>query len=59
LRSLRIRTKKIRGIKKDENNVFIRLVDSICGLARDAEDGEKWAIEAIDLLKRKKIAEEM
>ena len=27
---------KIRSIKKDENNEYIRLVDSICGLIRDA-----------------------
>ncbi len=43
LRDLNIRTRKIRGVKKDENNAFIRLVDAICGLIRDKEDGNEWA----------------
>jgi len=43
LRDLNIRTRKIRGVKKDENNAFIRLVDAICGLVRDKEDGNEWA----------------
>ncbi len=53
LRDLRIRTRKIRGIKKDENNAFIRLVDSICGLIRDSEDGNEWAKKATSKLKKK------
>jgi len=43
LRDLNIRTRKIRGVKKDENNAFIRLVDAMCGLVRDSEDGNGWA----------------
>ena len=43
LRDLKIRTRKIRGVKKDENNAFIRLVDAICGLVRDTEDEDSWA----------------
>jgi len=43
LRDLNIRTRKIRGVKKDENNAFIRLVDAMCGLVRDSEDDNVWA----------------
>ncbi len=43
LRDLRIRTRKIRGVKKDSNNAMIRLADALCGLVRDAEEGDEWA----------------
>ena len=55
LRKLKVRTKKIRGVKKDENNAFIRLVDSICGLVRDAEDGKAWAKKILDKFNKRKI----
>lgn len=59
----RIRNKGIHGIKiksvrKDENNEFIRLADAICGLARDfIEDKymESWATIAMNDLKAKDI----
>jgi hypothetical protein len=58
LRDLRIRTRKIRGVKKDENNAFIRLADAIFGLVRDSEDGNVWARGATaKLLKEKYICE--
>jgi hypothetical protein len=59
LRDLKIRTRKVRGVKKDENNVFIRLVDSICGLVRDANGENKWAIKIVEKIKKKKIIEEL
>lgn len=55
LRDLHIKTKKIRGVKKDENNAYIRLVDSICGLIRDAQDGNDWAINTLNKLLKKNI----
>ncbi|MFA7209065.1 MAG: DUF3800 domain-containing protein [Parcubacteria group bacterium] len=58
LRDLKIRTRKIRGVKKDENNSFIRLVDAICGLVRDSEDGNEWAVKAmVKLIKGKCVSE--
>ena len=58
LRDLNIRTRKIRGVKKDENNAFIRLVDAICGLVRDKEDGNEWAGKiTAKLIKEKYIRE--
>jgi hypothetical protein len=59
LRDLKIRTRKIRGVKKDENNAFIRLVDSICGLVRDANTENEWAVKAVEKMKKKKIVEEL
>ena len=60
LRDLKIKTKKIRGVKKDENNVFIRLVDAVCGLIRDAYDDKNiWAKGAVEKLKKKGISEEL
>lgn len=43
LRDLRVKTRKIRGVKKDENNPFIRLVDAVCGLIRDKNENNEWA----------------
>lgn len=59
LRDLKIRTKKIRGVKKDENNAFIRLVDAICGLVRDSQDKNEWADKALQKLKTKKLVSEL
>jgi hypothetical protein len=53
LRDLRICTRKVRGVKKDENDVFIRLADSLCGLIRDAEEGNSWAIFMVKKLSKK------
>lgn len=36
---LGIHTKKVRGVKKDENNPMIRLADSMCGFVRDVLEG--------------------
>ena len=55
LRDLHIRTKKIRGVKKDENNALIRLVDAVCGLIRDSEDGNKWAVKTLKRMIKIKI----
>lgn len=59
LRDLRIRTRKIRGVKKDENNVYIRLVDALCGLVRDAKGGEKWAEDILEKLKKSRVITEL
>jgi len=59
LRDLRISTKKIRGVKKDENNAFIRLVDAICGLVRDANEKNEWAMKALTKLKKEKLVSEL
>ena len=42
-------------MKKDENNAFIRLVDAMCGLIRDAEEGDVWALSIVKKLLTKNI----
>ncbi|HEX8974471.1 MAG TPA: DUF3800 domain-containing protein [Patescibacteria group bacterium] len=59
LRDLRIKTKKIRGVKKDENNAFIRLVDAICGLVRDADEDNEWAKKSLAKLRKEKLVSEL
>lgn len=39
LRQMHIRTKKIRGVKKDETDALIRLADALCGFTRNAASG--------------------
>ena len=55
LKGLQIRTKKIRGVKKEQNNAFIRLVDAVCGLVRQGEKGNNWAKDMLVCLEKKKI----
>jgi hypothetical protein len=59
LKDLHIRTRKIRGVKKDENNAFIRLVDAICGLVRDMNEDQEWAKKAVEKLKKEKLVQEL
>jgi hypothetical protein len=35
-----VRTKKVRGMRKDENDALIRLADALCGLVRGALIGQ-------------------
>lgn len=46
---------KVRGVRKDENNAFIRLVDAICGLVRDAYADQEWAVKTLQPLKQKGV----
>ncbi len=43
LRASHVSPYKVRGVLKEENNAMIRLADAICGLIRDAEEGQTWA----------------
>jgi hypothetical protein len=45
---LRIKKRKLRGVRRDENNALIRFADAVCGLVRDAGEGER----AAELLKQ-------
>lgn len=51
LRDLRIQTRKVRGVRKEENDAFIRLVDAICGLVRDAYEENEWAVALLGRMK--------
>lgn len=43
LRAARVNPYKVRGVLQEENNAMIRLADAICGLVRDADEGQAWA----------------
>lgn len=47
LHHLGIHTKKVKGVKKDENNPMIRLADSACGFVRDVIEGSTEESEKI------------
>jgi hypothetical protein len=59
LRDLHIKTRKVRGVRSDENNSYIRLVDAICGLVRDASEGKAWAGQAAADLKQRGVLTEL
>ena len=40
LRQQHIHPRKVRGIKKDENDALIRLADALCGFVRAAREGQ-------------------
>ena len=48
---------QVRSVRREENNAFIRLVDAICGLVRDADEGKEWAKKMVQKLKRRDILE--
>lgn len=54
LKALNIKRKKVRGARKEENNPFIRLADALCGLVRDARDGNSDATGLLRLLQKRK-----
>lgn len=62
IRNKGIHRMKIKSVKKDENNEFIRLADAICGLARDFiedKDMRSWAAITMNQLKAKEIVIEI
>lgn len=54
LRALHVKKRKVRGVRKEENNALIRLADAICGLVRDAEEEKTWALKILRQLQKKK-----
>jgi hypothetical protein len=54
LKALNIKRRKVKGVRKDENNALIRLADALCGLVRDAREGTPVAVELMSILQKKK-----
>lgn len=54
LRSLKIKTRKVRGIR-DQADEFIRLADAIAGLARNSRDKKAWAVKLYKDAKKKGV----
>jgi hypothetical protein len=55
LRELNVKKRKVKGVRREENNAFIRLADAVCGLVRDVYDRNGWAEGALKQLKKKDI----
>ncbi len=53
LRARRIERKKVRGVRDEQSNAGIRLADALCGLVRDVEEGQPWAVNAFARLQRR------
>lgn len=51
LRRLRVQVRKVRGVRKDENDALVRLADALCGFVREAIEGNA---ELKELLERGK-----
>ena len=52
LRHLRIQIRKVRGMRKDENDALIRLADALCGFVRAALEGQAAMRELFEQGKR-------
>lgn len=59
LRRLGIRTRKVRGIRKDENDALTRLADALCGFVRAAIEGQEAMIELFEQGKKRGYLEEL
>ena len=49
----------IHGVRKDENNPYIRVADALCGLIHDAKDGNEWSVSAVARLKKRGILKQL
>ena len=52
LRTLGVGSRKIRGVRDEKSDAGVRLADALCGLIRDAEEGQQWARDAVQRLQR-------
>ena len=59
LRHLSIRTKKVRGVRRDETEPLIRLADALCGFVRAAESGRGEVTTLLNKARTKGIVEEL
>ena len=59
LRHLRIQVKKVRGVRKDENDALIRLADAVCGFVRAALEGQMEMSELFERGKRTGFLKEL
>jgi len=57
LKRLKIRYRKIRGMK-DEQNTFLRLADALAGFLRDAHEKETYTAQYLARLTGAKIVTE-
>jgi hypothetical protein len=54
-----IRTRKVRGIRKDEHDPLMGLADSLCGLVRDAVEGKSTLVTLLSQGLRHRVLKEL
>ena len=59
LRHLSIRTKKVRGVRRDETEPLIRLADALCGFVRAAESGRGEVTTLLNKARTEGIVKEL
>ena len=55
LRARGIARKKVRGVRDERSNAGVRLADALCGLIRDADEGEPWALAILAQLRQRGV----
>jgi hypothetical protein len=55
LRARGIARKKVRGVRDEQSNAGVRLADALCGLIRDADEGEPWAMATLAQLRQRRV----
>jgi Protein of unknown function (DUF3800) len=55
LRARGIARKKVRGVRDERSNAGVRLADALCGLIRDADEGEPWAVAILTQLRQRGV----
>lgn len=59
LRHLHIHNTKVRGVRNEESDAFMRLADAICGFVRAAHEGKEGFAELLECAKRSGIIREL
>jgi hypothetical protein len=59
LRHLGVRTRKVRGVRKDESDALIRLADALCGFVRAAIEGQEVMKKLFEWGKKKGYLKEL
>lgn len=45
----------MRGVRDEQSNAGVRLADALCGLIRDADEGEPWAMATLAQLRQRRV----
>ncbi|MBI3912667.1 MAG: DUF3800 domain-containing protein [Chloroflexi bacterium] len=59
LRRLRVQIRKVRGMRKEENDALVRLADAICGFVRAAVEGNPVMAQLLEEGKRNGLLSEL
>lgn len=59
LRRLRVRTFKVRGVRKEETDALMRLADAVCGFVRAAREGKVGFVRLLERAKEQGFIREL